>query len=93
MDKFAFYRKKAKDACKSEIKKFHDTSRSFFMARLGKKEMVLLGKELEYVKTQTISKLMMSLSLKEHFEIRHMLDDESEIKSLPNFFESCLYQS
>lgn len=90
-DKFILYRKKAKDACKSEIKKFHDTNRSFFMARLGKREMALFAKELECVKTQTISKLMMSLSLKEHFEIRDMLDDESEIKSLPDFFNSCLY--
>lgn len=86
MDKFSFYRRKARAMCQSEIRRYHSVCRSFFMARLGSQEKTLLAKELEYVTTQAISKLMMALTLKEHFEIRNILDDEGEIRSLPDFF-------
>ena len=92
MDKFTFYRQKARAMCQSEIKNYHNVSRSFFMARLGGREMALFAKEVECVKTQTISSLMKALTLKEHFEIRNLLDDEGEIRSLPDFFKSCLYK-
>ena len=53
--------------------------------------MELLRQEYEYIRFNTISKLMMSLSLKEHFEIRDLIDDDGEIRSLPDFFNSCLH--
>ena len=90
-DKFEPYRLKAKEACRDDIKKYHAINRSFFLSRLDKKRMELLRQEYEYIKFNTISKLMMSLSLKEHFEIRDLIDDDGEIRSLPDFFQSCLY--
>ncbi|WP_169767454.1 hypothetical protein [Campylobacter curvus] len=90
-DKFEPYRQKAKAACKDDIKKFLAINKSFFLSRLGKKEMDLLKKDYEFTRTVTISKLMKSLSIKEHFEIRDLIVDEGEIRSLPDFFQSCLY--
>lgn len=90
-DKFEPYRQKAKEACKDDIKKFLAINKSFFLSRLGKKEMDLLKKDYEFSRTVTISKLMKSLSIKEHFEIRDLIVDDGEIRSLPEFFQSCLY--
>lgn len=90
-DKFEPYRQKAKDACKDEIKHFLNVNKALFMSRLGKKEMELLRADYEITRTKTISKLMASLSLKEHFEIRDLIVDDGEIRSLPEFFQSCLY--
>nr|WP_315519580.1 hypothetical protein [uncultured Campylobacter sp.] len=90
-DKFEPYRQKVKDACQDDIKKFLTINKSFFLSRLGKKEMELLKKDYEFTRTSTISKLMKSLSLKEHFEIRDLIVNEGEIRSLPDFFQSCLY--
>lgn len=91
MDKFDLYRQKAKDACKDEIKKYVALNKALFLSRLGKKEMELLKADYEITRTKTISKLMASLSLKEHFEIRDLIVDDGEIRSLPEFFQSCLY--
>ncbi|EJP74483.1 hypothetical protein [Campylobacter sp. FOBRC14] len=90
-DKFEPYRQKAKEACKDDIKKFLAINKSFFLSRLGKKEMDLLKKDYEFTRTVTISKLMKSLSIKEHFEIRDLIVDGGEIRSLPDFFKSCLH--
>ena len=91
MDKFDLYRQKAKDACKDEIKKYVALNKALFLSRLGKKEMELLKADYEITRTKTISKLMASLSLKEHFEIRDLIVEDGEIRSLPEFFQSCLY--
>ena len=91
MDKFDLYRQKAKEACKDEIKHFLSVNKALFMSRLGKKEMDLLRADYEITRTKTISKLMASLSLKEHFEIRDLIVDDGEIRSLPDFFNSCLH--
>ena len=91
MDKFDLYRQKAKDACKDEIKKYVALNKALFLSRLGKKEMELLKADYEITRTKTISKLMASLSLKEHFEIRDLIVDDGEIRSLPELFQSCLY--
>ncbi|WP_103644915.1 hypothetical protein [Campylobacter concisus] len=90
-DKFEPYRQKAKDACKDEIKKYVALNKALFLSRLGKKEMDLLRIDFEITRTKTLSKLMASLSLKEHFEIRDLIVDDGEIRSLPDFFQSCLH--
>ncbi|MEH1010922.1 hypothetical protein QM027_09545 [Campylobacter concisus] len=53
--------------------------------------MDLLRGDFEITRTKTLSKLMASLSLKEHFEIRDLIVDDGEIRSLPEFFQSCLH--
>ena len=90
-DKFEPYRQKAKDACKHEIQKYIALNKELVLSRLGKKEMDLLRSDFEITRLKTLSKLMASLSLEEHFEIRDLIVDDGEIRSLPDFFQSCLH--